>query len=130
MILLDTSIILDYWRDPKGGLAQHFSRDDLCVCGITIAELMHGCREAADINRVEEGLSTFHRIPLAEDVWSKTGQTLFKLRKAGMTVSFQDAVLATLAIAHGVELWASDKHFELMTRVLADLRLFRPRSVG
>jgi predicted nucleic acid-binding protein len=42
-----------------------------------------------------------------------------------VVVPFPDVVLATVAIANGIELWTRDKHFALIQGVLPALRLFQ-----
>jgi predicted nucleic acid-binding protein len=49
---------------------------------------------------------------------------LAALQAADLTLPFPDVVIATVAIAHGVELWARDYHFPLMQTVLPALQLF------
>ena len=43
------------------------------------------------------------------------------LRAAGISVPFQDVVIATVAIANGVELWTRDQQFALIQQVLPAL---------
>lgn len=47
------------------------------------------------------------------------------LRAAGLSVPFADAVLATVAIANDVELWARDIHYPMIQTVLPQLKLFQ-----
>lgn len=54
-----------------------------------------------------------------------TGGPTFALRKAGLSVPFQHVLLATLAIHHGLPLWATDNHFQMVQSVLRELELFR-----
>ncbi len=42
-----------------------------------------------------------------------------------MTVPFSDALLATVAIENGLELWAHNTQFVHIQRVLPGLRLFQ-----
>jgi predicted nucleic acid-binding protein len=52
------------------------------------------------------------------------GDNLAVLRAAGVTVPFTDAALATLALSLDIELWARDKHFPVIRKVLPQLKLF------
>ncbi len=47
-----------------------------------------------------------------------------KLRSVGLAVPFSDAVVATVAMALGVEVWARDQHFEHMRQHVPALKLF------
>jgi predicted nucleic acid-binding protein len=62
---------------------------------------------------------------IPESLWDDVGDNLAALRAAGITVPFADAVIATVAIANGVELWTRDHQFTLMQTVLTSLRLFQ-----
>jgi predicted nucleic acid-binding protein len=41
---------------------------------------------------------------------------------AGVTVPFSDAIIATVAIENGVELWTRDRQFTLIQSVLPALK--------
>ena len=47
------------------------------------------------------------------------------LRRRGVTVPFQDAFMATLAIANDIELWARDAHYPMIQSILPSLKLFQ-----
>jgi predicted nucleic acid-binding protein len=68
---------------------------------------------------------------IPDTVWEHLVRNLLRLRLAGVTVPFQDALLATVAIFHGVELWTRDEHFRMMQSALPDLRLMEePQQEG
>ncbi len=70
-------------------------------------------------------LNTLGSLPTPENIWDDVGDLLRVLRSHGVTVPFPDAVLASLAIANGMELWTRDAHFVLMQRAAPSLKLFR-----
>ena len=125
MILLDASVIIDFWKSPTEALRNIFLENAFCVSGVTLAELLHGARSESDITRIQNALGDFHVLRIAEGVWEKLGRNLFALRKAGLSVPFQDVLLATLAIHHGLPLWTSDSHFPMMQPALPELELYR-----
>ncbi|MBM3236788.1 PIN domain-containing protein [Candidatus Poribacteria bacterium] len=73
---------------------------------------------------ISEALSDFEYIHLDESIWDEVGKFLYRLRKSGITVPFQDVVLCALALRHNLLLWTNDKHFALIKREIEDLRLF------
>lgn len=126
MILVDTNIIVDFWRKPTEALKKVFLEEIVAICGITKAELMHGARSEKDLLTISEALSDFEYIPLDESIWDEVGKLLYRLRKSGITVPFQDIVLCALALKYNLLLWTNDKHFALIKMEIEYLRLFSP----
>ena len=126
MILVDTNIIVDFWRKPTAALRKVFLEETVAICGITKAELMHGARREKDLLTISEALSDFEYIPLDESIWDEVGKLLYRLRKSGITVPFQDIVLCALALKYNLLLWTNDKHFALIKMEIENLRLFSP----
>jgi predicted nucleic acid-binding protein len=81
-------------------------------------------RSPADRARTLVILNAFASVTTDEPVWDLVGDNLHALRTNGVTVPFADAVIATVAIAHGIELWTRDGHFGLVQNVLPALHLF------
>jgi len=130
MILLDASIIVGFWRKPTERARTILQNSDVSVAGVTCAELMHGARSPRDLDRLEQLLAGFSYLRTEESTWPQLGRNLNALRKAGVSVPFQDALLATLAVMHGLEVWTTNRHFEMMQAVLPELKLFRPDTEG
>ena len=42
MILIDTNVIIDIWRDADDSATKVFDAEEVCICGVVRAELMHG----------------------------------------------------------------------------------------
>ncbi|MCI0703639.1 MAG: PIN domain-containing protein [Planctomycetia bacterium] len=124
MILVDTSVLIDYLRtgDPKiDGL---FRTLPVAVCGITSAELLHGVRSSAERTRILTILAAFTQVAIPDSIWNDVGDNLNALRAGGVTIPFADAVIATVAITNDVELWTRDNHFAHVQRILPALKLF------
>lgn len=124
MILIDTSVIIDFWRKPTEALKKIFQNHDVFVSGVTKAELLYGARDSNDFYKIINALSAFQEVSISEDIWNKLGENLFVLKKRGVTVPFQDALIATIAINEKLDLWAYDKHYPMIKNVLLDLKLF------
>lgn len=126
MILLDTSILIDYLRSPSVEVLTLIELNDGAVCGVVRSEVLHGARSAEDLSGLISALDQFHQITTPENIWDELGRNLFILRKHGIRVPISDALIATLAIQNDLELWENDHHYPLMQRVMPGLRLFRP----
>lgn len=124
MILVDTSVIIDFWKNPTEKTKKIFIDNDIVISGITRAELYHGAKDKNQLQKIRKALNDFEEIKLRTNTWENIGTNLFILKKSGITVPFQDALLATLAIDNNLEVWTLDKHFRIMQVVLEKLKLY------
>ena len=124
MILADTNIIIDFWRNPDEKSAHVFRTEDVAICGVVKAELLHGARSTEDYQRIVLALADFPCVEMRETDWGSLGSYLYRLRTHGVTVPFQDAIIATLAISNKASVWTNDKHFTSMKSVLPELQIY------
>lgn len=124
MILADTTVIIDYARGKDTKLVGLLPTLSVAVCGIVRAELLRGARDPKHQAALRTLLSTFHQIPTPEAIWDKVGENLATLRSRGITVPLPDAIIATLGIENGMEVWARDAHFPTMQTALTALMLY------
>ncbi len=125
MILTDTSVVVVYERAPTPRLRRIAVDNDAAVCGIAVAEMFAGVRTPSDEVRCRTALADFRIVPIPEALWETVGRNQARLRANGVTVPVMDTVVAALAVALNLELWAYDAHFALMQRVLPALKLFQ-----
>ncbi len=125
MILLDSSVLFDHTRGKDPRLVGWFQSYSIAVCGIVRAEVLHGARNASDRAKLIALLNLFGQLPLPDMIWDNVGDNLAILRTKGVTVPFNDVILATLAIVNNVELWTRDQHFTLIQQRLPALLLFQ-----
>lgn len=129
---MDTSTWADYLNgasSPASDALDELLRgdDDVCTCGIVVAEVVQGLREGSTRDGIEAGLRdlTFLR---AEGIETYLGAaTLFRdLRGRGVTIrSTIDCVLAVMAMEAGCYMLTSDRDFEHIARSGIDgLRLW------
>ena len=128
MILLDTSLLIEYLRSKDDALLRRMRDFDSAICGITRAEILCGTRGDKHRNRLIDALDVFHQICIPESLWDDIGDTLAVLRQSGITVPFSDVVIATVAIASGLQLWTRDKQFLLIQKFVPQLQLFGEHS--
>ncbi len=124
MILLDSSVLFDYFRGKDAKLNALIPTLSCALCGAVRAEALKGCRTPAERTKTVNGMNTFGRLTTPEVVWDELGDNLAALRVAGLAVPFPDVLVATVGVRHGVEVWARDRHFPMMQTVLPALRLF------
>jgi len=125
VILVDTSIVIDYARGKDAKLIALLPTLSAAICGIVRAELLCGARSPAHRANLLALLAVFPHLPIPEPLWDTIGDHLASLRTAGITVPFADVVIATVAMANGLELWTRDAQFAHIQKVLPALQLFQ-----
>ena len=125
MNLADTNVIIDFWEKPNGEYAKIFEDNEIATCGVIKTELLRGSNSEKQFFQIEEALNDFTYLSFSEKDWISLSRQFITLKKNGLAVPFQAAMIAYLAIRHDCEVWTNDKHFKLMQVVLPSLRLFR-----
>lgn len=125
MILADTNVIIDFWDNPNDEYTRIFEDNEIATCGVIKTELLRGSNSEKQFSQIEEALNDFTYFSFSEKDWISLSKLFITLKKNGLAVPFQDAMIAYLAIKHDCEVWTNDKHFKLMQVVLPSLRLFR-----
>ena len=123
-ILADSNVFIDFWKNPNQKIIDTFAEEDVVICGVVKSELLHGARSDTDLNKISDLLSEFEELNFEESDWGKLGEQLYKLRTKGITVPFQDAIIALLSVKYDVPVWTNDKHFSHMQRVITELKLY------
>lgn len=125
MILIDTSVLIDYLQTKDAKLLAAIKQHGGAVCGIVRAEILCGALNAGHRRRLLKALDALAQVAQPDSLWDLVGDNLAALRARGITVPFSDAVIATLGIENDVEIWTRDPHFAKMQVVLTRLKLFQ-----
>ena len=123
MVLVDTNIIIDYWNKPDEKLTNVFNEEDIAICGIVEAELLHGARTEKELDDITEAISCFEKLYVGEN-WNHLGRILYRLRNSGVTLPFTDAVIAQVAINNDISILTNDHHFKLIQSIIPELKLY------
>ena len=119
MILLDTNVIIDLLNNEDDSRWNLLNQEDCVLCGIVISELYSGIKSKKEEKAVELFVNSLDCLSVEEGDWQKIGQLISNFKKNGLSVPFQDAVLAFLSIKYNCKILTSDKHFPMM-KVLDD----------
>ena len=124
MILVDTNVIIDFWDKPTEEVKNILEENDIAICGIIKTELLRGSNSEKQFSQMEEALNDFTYLSFSEKDWISLARQFITLKKNGLVVPFQDAMIAYIAIKNNCEVWTNDKHFKLMQIVFPELKLF------
>ena len=109
--------------DPK--LQSLFNSLQPAICGIVVAEVLHGARDAADYGKLAMALAPFPQVAMHDSIWEVVGRNLWGLRSRGVSVPFQDVAIAIVAMENDFELWTRATQFQLIQTVFPQLKLFQ-----
>ena len=124
-IIVDTSIWIEYFKNNKKYvpfIEDSLNLENILISGPIISELLHGVKSEKEYELLSESISA---VPFAEcvfDDWIKTGETLYNLKKKGITVPLTDILISVIAIRHDASILTLDKHFKSIDMIkLIDL---------
>lgn len=120
MILVDSSVWIDFFAGkigPGSDLVRKAieNKEDICVCGVIMTEVLQGIRSDKEFKRVDEILSDLVYLPITKDIFIKAAKIYRMLRKQGKTVrSPVDCMIASVCLEHDVRLLHHDRDFEVI----------------
>ena len=109
MILADTCILIDYWKNPSELRHLNISNDKHSICGIVKTELFHGARTDDEADNMLKTFSSFELITIDEYDWEFTGLMLQTIHIQGFTIPVSDMLIAYIGIKYEVKFRVLDK---------------------
>ena len=124
MILVDTNIIIDFWNKPTAKVKKIFEKNDIAICGVIKTELLRGSNSDSQFLHIETALNGFYYLDFIENDWIELAKQFITFKETGLTVPFQNAIIAYLGIKYDCKIWTNDKHFKLMQAAIPKLKLY------
>ena len=131
MILIDTSILIGYFKGIKG--YPYDKLDDLIdqnisigICNQVYQEVLQGAKNEKEFVILNEYLNTldFYDLRYGKKSYENAAWLYFKCRKAGITPrSTVDLIIAQIAIDNNLLLFHNDKDFLQISQIIPDLKL-------
>lgn len=122
-LLIDTCGWIDFLRPGDGALADQVERalaDDLALmCSVSQAELLQGVKGQKEQRQLELLFDNVTLINVEPADWLSAGRALQVLRHKGFQMPMTDALIAAVALRHGLPVLTSDAHFSKLGVVLA-----------
>ena len=132
MILIDTSVLVDYFKGIESRPAKLF--DELMENGIPYGindfvyqELLQGSRTIDEFNTLKEYLETipFYDLQYGKESYEKAAFLHFQCRRNGITIrSTIDLLIAEIAIENNLLLLHNDEDFDNIRKVIKELRIY------
>jgi predicted nucleic acid-binding protein len=117
MILVDTIVWIDFFSAcsyPHVKALENLilNREDICLCGIILTEVLQGIREDSEFNRTRDLLANVVFLPMRYSVFLRSAEIYRNLRRKGITIRKPvDCMIAAVAIEHEIPLLHNDKDF-------------------
>jgi len=122
MVLIDTSVWVDLFRDTSGSTRQKMVEvvgdHEVVLSRFQQLELLQGCRDEHEWSLLGSYLDTQEYLEMELSSWSDAARTFFDLRRMGLTVrSPIDCCIAQIALDHDLLLVHRDHDFETLSRI-------------
>lgn len=124
MILVDTNILIDYYRSRDSELAKRIDSEQIAICGPVRTEILHGAKSNDEIDNMISSFTTFELITIDEYDWDFTGIMLQTIKQNGFTIPVTDALIAYIGIKYDIPIWTKDHHFKFIQAVYPELKLY------
>jgi predicted nucleic acid-binding protein len=132
MILVDTSVLIDYLKGKENGAVATFEKilEKHLPYGINeliYLEVLQGSRTQDEFNKLQEYLETipFYCLTSGKESYERTARLNFNCRRDGVTVrSTIDLLIAQTAIENDLFLLHNDSDFTNMAKTIKELKLY------
>jgi hypothetical protein len=128
LVLVDTSGWICFFarkgfRAIKQSIVTLLDENRVATMGIVVMELIQGCRNIEEKERIESNLHGLHWLTVRDEHWHQASQLAFDLRRKGVTASAMDVLIATVCTAYDCQLLHRDRDYQLIARH-TDILLF------
>ncbi len=121
MVLLDTNILIGFWKQNAlmQSQLQAIGETNLCISAVTEAELLVGARDTQDLRMIRRKIAHLPVIPIDPDICTSMAKLLTKF-VLSHRLQMPDALIAATALHHDLPLFTLNlKDF----RYIPNLRL-------
>jgi predicted nucleic acid-binding protein len=131
MILIDTSILIGYFKGFQGEPYDKFDRlidqnIPVGICNQVYQEVLQGAKNEKEFGKLKEYLNAmdFYDLRYGKQSYENAAWMYFKCRKSGITPrSTIDMVIAQIAIDNNLLLFHNDNDFVQISQIIPDLQL-------
>ena len=132
MVLIDTTVWIDFFAGrelPHVAILERLikNREDICICGIILTEVLQGIREKREFNKTRELFNAMILLPMSYSVFLRAAEAYRFLRRKGVTIrNSVDCMIASVAIENDILLLHNDRDFVPIEKYLG-LKVLIPK---
>ena len=117
MVLVDTTVWINFF---SADLNLHVKtlenlindREDICVCGVILTEVLQGIRNDSEFKKTKNLFANLIFLPMPYSVYLRAAEIYRILRRKGITIRKSvDCMIAAVALEHEIPLLHNDKDF-------------------
>ena len=122
MILVDTSVWIEIFRDKTGHVVKAFQKrtrsENYAISRFNQLELLQGARNEKEWELLDDYLMTQYYLDASDITWQQAARIFFELRRKGVTINSPiDCCIAQIALEFSAVLLHRDKDFEKISRI-------------
>lgn len=122
MILVDTSVWIEIFKDKTGSVATAFQErigsENYVLSRFNQLEILQGATDQKEWELLEDCLATQYYLEATKHTWPEAARIYFELRRSGVTINSPvDCCIAQIALEYGAFLLHSDKDFERISKI-------------
>ncbi|RZB37444.1 MAG: hypothetical protein SRB2_01218 [Desulfobacteraceae bacterium Eth-SRB2] len=122
MILVDTSVWIEIFKDKTGHVATAFQErigsENYVLSRLNQLELLQGAIDRKEWELLDDYLSTQYYLEATKHTWTEAARIYFELRRRGVTINSPvDCCIAQIALEYGAVLLHRDKDFEKISKI-------------
>ena len=116
-VLIDTSVWIEFFRKREPyyrKVLKLIDNNQACCIGLILAELIQGAKSNKAIEIVKDFIHVFDFLKESVQMWEKSGELSYRVRKAGKKAGLSDCYIAIAAKMNNAAIFTLDSHFELI----------------
>jgi len=122
MVIIDTSAWVEFFRRDGETLIKLTVKGLLdafegALCGPVEMEFLGGARPN-EMKAIQRWFDIMPYLKNDQKIWRKAAENYSKVRASGHTVPWNDILIATIAKENEAVVYAHDKHFTIMAKIL------------
>jgi len=123
-LLVDSTVWIDFFHGKETIQTEKLSqsiqnRDDLCICGFILTEVLQGIREEKEHMAVKQQFDNLIYLEASRSTFELGASIYRELRRKGSTIrNSMDCLIASIVLQHGVFFLETTAIFILLTNII------------